>query len=151
MNTLYEAIPSLSDYHTAFIALAILSLITLIQNFLTAPLAFVKEEQVPGMPLRFDHSKLSFRAIRTYQNSAETLPTFGFSLLVAIIFGVNPSWVNGIVMAYVIFRLSFWFVYYKNFGKIAGGPRTLAFVGGLLSNITLVAMAIYAGFRYGIQ
>ncbi|MEO9943886.1 MAG: MAPEG family protein [Paraglaciecola sp.] len=146
MNKLYEAIPSLSDYHIAFMMLAIISLITLIQNFLTAPLSFIKEEQEPGMPLRFDHTKLSFRALRTYHNSAETLPALGFSLLAAVIFGANPFWVNILTGVYLFFRLSFWFVYYSGIGKVAGGPRTWAFVGGLLSNIALVVMAIYAAF-----
>ena len=55
MNSLFEALPFLSSYQFAFIVLAGLSLTTLIQNFLSAPLAFVKEEQGPEMPLNFDH------------------------------------------------------------------------------------------------
>lgn len=144
MSKIYEAVPGLSDYHSAITILAVLCLVTLIQSFLVAPLAFIKEEQAPGMPLRFDHSKLSFRAVRTYQNSVETLPAFGFALVAAVIFGVSSFWVNLLAGSYLVFRLLFWAVYYSGVGKVAGGPRTLTFIGCLLSNIALAVMAIYA-------
>jgi len=59
--------------------------VTLIQNDLTAPLAFVKEEQFPGMP-----------------------------------------------------------IYYSGIGIVAGGPRTMAFLVGLIANFVLAIMAVVA-------
>jgi len=120
------------------------SFIALIQNFLTAPLAFIQEEQQPGMPLRFDHGKLSFRVLRTYCNTVESMPAFGFALLLAIVAGVSASWVNGLALLYLASRLAFWAVYYSGIGKVAGGPRTLAFVVGLAANAVLVIMALWA-------
>lgn len=143
MTSLFEVVPYLSAYHTSFLVLAGLSLITLVQNFATAPLAYVKEEQVPGMPVRFDHSKLSFRVIRTYSNSAESFPAFGWALFVAIVAGGSPTLVNWLAGVYFAFRLVFWALYYSGVGKPAGGPRTLAFVGGLLANIGLACLAIW--------
>lgn len=143
MTSLFEVVPYLSAYHTSFLVLAGLSLITLIQNFATAPLAYVKEEQVPGMPVRFDHSKLSFRVIRTYSNSAESFPAFGWALFVAIVAGGSPTLVNWLAGVYFAFRLVFWALYYSGVGKLAGGPRTLAFVGGLLANFGLACLAIW--------
>ena len=131
MNSLFDAIPYLSNYQPSFIVLAVLSLTTLIQNFVSAPFAFVNEEQVPGMPLRFDHSKFSFRVLRTYSNSSENFPAFGWALLVAIVAGASPILVNWLAGIYLLFRMIFWAVYYSGIGKVAGGPRTLAFVGGL--------------------
>ena len=144
MTSLFDALPYLATYHSSFLVLASLSLITLIQNFLTAPFAFIREEQIPGMPLKHDHSKMSFRALRTYANSTETFPAFGWALLVAIIAGATPIVVNWLAGLYLVFRIAFWVIYYSGIGKEAGGPRTMAFVGGLLTNIALAGVALWA-------
>jgi uncharacterized MAPEG superfamily protein len=143
MHSLIEAAPYLEEYRISFLVIAILSLITLIQNFLTAPLSFIKEEQVPGLPLQFDHSKLSFRAVRTYQNSAETLPAFLAATMVAIIVGSSPMIVNIATGLYLAARVLFWIFYYAGIGKAAGGPRTMSFVICLLANITIAGVAIH--------
>lgn len=144
MQSIFEAVPYLSAYHTSFFVLAGLSLVTLIQNFATAPLAFQKEEQVPGLPVRFDHSKLSFRALRTYSNSVESFPAFGWALLAAIAGGTSPVLINGLASGYFAFRIAFWAIYYAGIGKPAGGPRTMAFVGGLLCNIGIAIAALWS-------
>ena len=143
MESLFEAVPYLSAYRFSFLVLAGVSLITLIQNFATAPLAFANEEQVPGVPVRFDHSKLSFRALRTYSNSTESFPAFGWALLVAVIAGAPPMLVNWLAGGYFASRIVFWVLYYSGIGKPAGGPRAVAYVAGLLCNIALAAAAIW--------
>lgn len=143
MDSIFDTVPYLTAYRVSFLVLAGVALVTLIQNVATAPLAFVNEEQVPGMPLQFDHSKLSFRAIRTYSNSAETLPAFGWALLVAILSGASPSHVNWLACGYFASRIAFWALYYSGLGKPAGGPRTMAFVAGLLCNLCLAGAAIW--------
>ena len=144
MNSLFEALPYLVDYRLSFLILAALSLVVLTQNFATAPFAFVHEEQVPGMPLKFDHSKFSFRVLRTFSNSAENFPAFGWALLVAIVAGASPALVNWAAGIYFLSRIAFWAIYYSGIGKPAGGPRTMAFVVSLLANIVLAGAAIWA-------
>ena len=148
MDKLHDILPVLAQYNAAFACLAMLCLITLIQNFLTAPLAFASNKQTPGMPLQHDYSDLSFRVVRTYQNSTETLPAFGFALLAAIFVGVSAFWVNLLAGFYVGFRLLFWVIYYGGIGKVAGGPRSIAFVGSLVTNITLACMAVYQTIQH---
>lgn len=144
MTSLFDQMPYLAAYHLSFLVLAGLALSHLVQSALIAPLAFVREEQSPGMPLRYDHSALGFRVSRTYSNSAETFPAFGWALLAAIVAGVAPAWVNGLAVGFFTFRMVFWAVYYGGIGKAAGGPRTLAFVGGMLCNTVLAVMAVWA-------
>lgn len=143
MNAIVETVPQLLAYQPALLALAILCLAVLVQNFLTAPLAYGKGQQSPGMPPSGDHGFLSFRVIRTYQNSVESLPAFGFTLLVAILLGVSASLLNWLAAIHVAFRLAFWAVYYSGAGKVAGGPRTLCFVGGLSANIIIAVACLY--------
>ncbi|MBO6891850.1 MAG: MAPEG family protein [Roseibium sp.] len=146
MENLIDTLPQLSAYRPALIIVASLSLIALVQNFLTAPLAFASQEQTPGMPLQFDHSKLSFRAVRTYQNSAESFPAFLAAVLVAIVAGVSPLVLNVAAGVYLLARLLFWAFYYSGFGRVAGGPRTMAFVLCLLANILIAIAALIALF-----
>ncbi|MET1413093.1 MAPEG family protein [Roseibium sp. HPY-6] len=142
MENLFEAIPYINAYKPAFLVLGLLSLVVLVQSFLTAPLAFAKEEQTPGMPLKFDHSRLSFRAVRTYQNSAESFPAFVAACLVAIVAGASPFAINAAAGVYLLARLLFWGFYYSGFGRVAGGPRTMAFVVCLLANIVIAVAAL---------
>jgi len=137
-------IAELAPYQPALVALALLSLAVLIQALLTAPLAFVSAEQVPGSPLQGDHTLRSFRVVRTHANSVESLPPFGFALLLAVVAGANVSLVNWLAGIHVVFRLLFWVVYYTGIGQVAGGPRTLSFVGGLVSNVVLAGVAVTA-------
>ena len=137
-----EELSFLAPYAPSLLALTVLCLAVLIQNFLTGPLAFLKEEQAPGMPLRGDHQRLSFRVLRTYSNSVESLPAFGFAVLLAILAGGSPMTINGLAVLHVAFRLAFWAVYYAGIGKVAGGPRTLCYVGGSLSNLALAVIAL---------
>ena len=142
----FDATLQLTAYTPALAALATLCLAVLVQSFLTAPLAFIGEEQVPGMPLRGDHTLLSFRVLRTYANSVENLPVFATSLLLAALVGVSPWLVNGLAVVHVASRLAFWGVYYRGAGKIAGGPRSMIYVLGALSNIVLACAVIFALF-----
>lgn len=144
MNSLFDALPYLASYQFSFLVLAVLSMTTLIQNLMIAPLAFASKEQVPGMPLALDHTKFSFRVLRTYSNSVETFPAFGSALLVAVVAGSSPLLVNWLAGIYFAFRMLFWGIYYSGFGIVTGGPRSLAFVGGLLTNIVLAGAAIWA-------
>ncbi len=144
MNTAIDLPSYLDAYRVSLLVLATLSAMTLVQNFLTAPLAFIKEEQVPGMPLRFDHSKLSFRVLRTYQNSAESLPAFIAAVLVAVVVGSTPTVINIAASVYLVARVLFWITYYNGRGRIAGGPRTMAFVICLIANLVIAVMAIVA-------
>ena len=134
----------LADYQIAFFALAVAALIAPFQSLLSAPFAFFRREQVPGMPLRFNHSRTSFRVLRTYSNTVESLPAFGFAVLLASVAGAAAGWVNGLAVVHVGFRLAFWAIYYAGIGKPAGGPRTLVYLGGLLCNIALSMLALVA-------
>ncbi len=146
MNTSVTLLPHLSSYQLALTVLILLCLLVLIQSFLTAPLAFLKGQQAPGMPLNGDHNMLSFRVLRTHANSVESLPAMGLLILLAVILGANPAWVNYTAAAHLLFRIAFWWVYYSGSGKVAGGPRTMCYVGGLIANFVLVFLCLYRIF-----
>lgn len=144
MDSIIDTQPLLQPYRLSLLVLAALCLVLLAQAFLTAPLAFIKQEQVPGGPLRGDPTMFSFRVIRTYANSVETLPAFGFALLLAIVSGMSSALVNVTALTFLVARLAFWVIYYAGVGKQAGGPRTLCFVVCLVGNLVLAIAAAAA-------
>jgi uncharacterized MAPEG superfamily protein len=83
-------------YFPAVIALTTLIFAIPIQSFLTGVLGLAKSDEVPGMPLKGNHADFSFRVIRTYGNSVETLPLFAATLFLAIATSASPAWVNGL-------------------------------------------------------
>lgn len=143
MQSLLETLPQLAAYQPALAALAILCLAILVQSFLAGVLGLGKGEETPGMPLKGDHTKLSFRTIRTYANSVENFSVFSASVLLAILAGVGAAFVNWLAIIHVVLRLAYWAVYYNGVGKVGGGIRTFTYVLGLLANVILTAMAIY--------
>ena len=134
----------ISAYQPAVAALAILTLIVLIQSFLGAFFCFVKGDKVPGAPLTGDHGELGFRAMRTYQNGVENLPAFAIALTLAIIAGAGASLVNMLAIIHVGFRVLYMAIYYSGFGKPAGGPRSLTYVAGWAINVALGVIALLA-------
>jgi uncharacterized MAPEG superfamily protein len=133
----------ISQYQWGLIALATLCVMTLLQSMSTA-LAFNDGAQTPGVPLSGDHQSRSFRIVRAYANATENLPAFGFSLVAAILAGANPTLVNWLAVIFVLFRIAFSAVYYAGIGIVAGGPRTMLYVGGVAANAVLATSAIYA-------
>lgn len=144
MEALNEFWPGLADYRPALLALAILCLAVLAQSFLAGVLALAKGEEVPGMPLKGDHAKRSFRILRTYANSAENLPAFATVVLLAAFAGASAMLVNWLAALHLAARLAYWGVYYGGIGRPSGGPRTVVYVIGLLANVVLAAAAILA-------
>ncbi len=138
-----EQLPALLAYQPALLALAVLCLCVLLQSLLVAPLGFASGAETPGMPLKGSHIDRSFRVIRTYQNSVENLPAFIGVLIVALVVGVNATWVNWLAGIHLGARLLYWACYYSGVGANAGGPRSLAYVAGLLSNAILAGMTIF--------
>ena len=90
------------------------------------------------------YKDLGFRVIRTHANSVENLPVFGFAVLLAIVAGVSSAWVNWLAIIHLVCRSAFWVIYYMALGKTAGGPRTIVYVLGWLTNMILVSMALFA-------
>jgi uncharacterized MAPEG superfamily protein len=144
MDSLLHSVPQLAAYAPAILWLVALCLIVLVQGFLAGALGLGGGEETAGMPLKGDHSKRSFRILRTYANSAENFGVMAAATALAIVAGANVTMVNWLVGLHVVFRLIYWVIYYAGIGKVAGGPRTISYVGGWLMNLVLALAAAYA-------
>ena len=146
MDNAAELFSRLADYQPALLALTILCLAVLAQSTLAGVLGFGKSGERPGHPLQGGHGDLSFRAIRTYANSTENLPAFAITVILAIIVGVTPTWVNWLAAIHVALRLVYWVIYTGGIGAAANGPRTIVYVMGLLANVVLAVRTLVAFF-----
>ena len=144
MESLYQSLPQLAAYHSSLVFVALLVLAVLVQGFLAGVLGLGKGEETAGMPLKGDHSKLSFRVLRTYANSTENFSVMIATTLLAILVGVSPAIVNWLVGLHVVLRLLYWAIYYGGIGKVTAGPRTITYVAGFLMNLILAGFVIAA-------
>ena len=147
MDHLIQIWPALSPYTTAIGALMLLVLAVLIQALLAGVIGLNKSGgELPGVPLQGNHASLNFRVLRTYANSTENLPAFAVTLMLAILAGASPKWVNLLAALHVTFRFAFWGIYYSGVGKVAGGPRTISYVLAWFTNLALAVVAVSALF-----
>ena len=144
MESMLMNFPSLAGYYPAFVAIGVLCLAVMIQSFLVGILALAPGHEIAGHQLKGTYQDKSFRIMRTYANSTENLPMLLGAFLLAILAGVSATLVNWLVCLHLLFRLIHWLAYYAAIGKRDGGPRTIAYVGGLLTNIVLVVIALWA-------
>lgn len=144
MTSLLETIAGLSSYQPTIACLLILCLMVVVQGFLAGALGLAQSEEVPGVPLKGNHDDRPFRIIRTYANSTENLPAFFAAAALAVVVGAPATVVNWIVALHLVSRLAYWPIYYAGIGKNGGGLRTIVYVGGLLANLGLVLIALFA-------
>lgn len=144
MQSIIETMPQLAGYYPAFVSLILLCLVVMVQGFLAGVIGLGGGEEVAGMPLKGDHTKMSFRLLRTYGNSTENLSMMVATTFLAILAGVSVTLVNWLVGLHLLFRLAYWAVYYSGVGKVAGGTRTVTYVAGFFMNIILAVLTAYA-------
>jgi uncharacterized MAPEG superfamily protein len=144
METL-SALPEwISDYRPAITASIFLCLLVLIQGLLGAIFGIVLGREEPGGKLQGDYNEFGYRTLRAHINSSENLPVFAFSLLLAMIVGASPGWVNWLAGLYVAARATHWIIYYAGIGPNNNGPRTMVFGLGQMFNLLLAGVAFFA-------
>jgi uncharacterized MAPEG superfamily protein len=146
METL-NALPDwVSGYRPAIAASMVLCLLVLTQTVLGVIFGIVVGPEEPGGKYKGDYGEFGFRTLRSYSNSTETIAVFAFSLLLAMIAGASPGWVNWLAVLYIVARVFHWVFYYAGLGPNIGGPRTVAFVLGWIINVLLAVIALFALF-----
>ncbi len=144
MESILQSLPQLLAYQPALVAMVLLCIYIIIQSVIAGVLGLGIGDEVPGRPLKGGHVDRSFRVLRVYANSTENLAFFVTVAFIAIVAGVSPVWVNGLVGLHVFFRVLYSLIYYRGAGKVGGGLRTIVYVLGLLMNFILAVMTAYA-------
>lgn len=132
---------SFVPYGPALCWIAALALTNAVQNIVGGGLKNGIEGQPAGQRVSGDMHSFAFRAVRTYMNGVETLPSFFAAAFAAIMLGVDAWWVNGVALTVFISRMAYWSVYYAGIGGSGFGIRSVLYVFAPLGAAVLGAMA----------
>ena len=94
---------------------------------------------IAGVPVGDSHDSLPFRMERAHLNMVENIGTFTLTLGLAILVGVNPSWVNWIAIIFLIARTAHGIVYAVGLAPI----RTMCFAIGIVSTLILAVRTVF--------
>ena len=101
---------------------------------------------VPGAMPEASFENSLYRTARAYLNAAETLTVFTTVVVMCILAGANPFWVNLLASVAMVTRVLMAVVHVRAIGQLNGGVRTMLFALGWLINIILAFLAIGAVF-----
>ncbi len=129
-----------SPYSLSLIAVSVLVLMVMLQNITSASIRHSASQgtHVPGSLVEPDHADTSYRLARSFGNSLENFGAFIVTIALAIIFAVDPFWVNLSASVYVVARVGHWAAYAANRPPL----RSLCFAVGFFSNFALAVAVL---------
>lgn len=97
-----------------------------------------KLKHTPGFDVEQNHNSFLFRANRALANSNESIGILILLTLFAMLSSANPSWLNGLSIAYLVGRTSHMVCYYLNIKLL----RSAAFAISLFSLLGIFILGI---------
>lgn len=128
-------------YHNTFIGLWLI-FATMVFQALAASVSHRKQQRyIPGIiDKQLGHESIVFRTHRTFHNSLENLMMMVGPVFIAILSGMNSTWLAILVWVYAIARIIHMVLYYRIATEKNPSPRSYFYVIGLLANIILLGM-----------
>ena len=103
-----------------------------------------KAGAAPGGTVPEDYSNPAFRWHRAYANLTESLPAFAAAVMVAVLAGASPFWVNLLASLFLVSRIAMAYVHVQAIGKPAGGLRSILFGVGWAATAIIAVFGILA-------
>ncbi|MCP4790992.1 MAG: MAPEG family protein [Gammaproteobacteria bacterium] len=129
----------LSAYSSAFLGIWVILLTVFVQAAVASIAHRRQRHYVPGVvDAKLSHESFVFRSHRTYINSLENLLLMLGSVIVAIMVGLDSSWVSACIWVYAIARLIHMWLYYTIATPKNPSPRSYFYLLGLLANMVLL-------------
>lgn len=125
-----------------------LILTTVFVQALIAMVAHRSQKQyIPGITdPSLGHESFVFRSERTFLNSLENTLPFAVMAFLAMMVGVNASWLCYAVWTYAVARLIHMVLYYVIATEKNPSPRSYFYVVGLLAMIAVIVITAMALF-----
>lgn len=129
----------LEAYTSALLGVWVILLTVFIQGMVASVAHRRQSRYVPGIvDHQLSHESFVFRSHRTFMNSHENLLLMLGTALVAMLAGVDASWVAGAVWVYAIARLIHMWLYYVIATESNPSPRSYFFIIGVVANLVLL-------------
>lgn len=127
-----------SNYGGSLYALTALLVMVFVQSLVTMIAHRKQSQYIPGIVgAELGQESFVFRSNRTFLNSLENLPLMVFPALIAMLVGMDATWLSGLLWVYVIARLVHMVLYYVIATEANPSPRSYFFAIGLLCNLIL--------------
>jgi len=126
-------------YSSALVGIWIILLTVFIQSMVASIAHRRQKHYVPGIvDDKLSHESFVFRSHRTLINSLENLVLMLGTLVVAMLAGVEASWVADTVWVYALARLVHMWLYYALATEKNPSPRSYFYIIGMLANLVLL-------------
>ena len=130
-------------YGQALASIAVFVILVMLMSPITA-LKKTGEGMPPGATPHNAYEDGTYRWNRAYLNATENFGVVVGAVMVAILAGVDPWWVNTLALVFLIARVLHAVVLIAGIGPQNYGPRTLAYVVSWACCIVLAVMALAA-------
>jgi len=131
-------------YNTVVLALAVLTLVLVVQSFISGLVKNGIKGQPAGVAVAGDISDQTFRIARVHLNGVENFSALFAATLLAMMVGVGVQVLTWLVLIAVGLRIIYWPIYVFRIGKDDGGLRSIVHVLVLVLNIAIALMAVLA-------
>ena len=126
-------------YSSALVGIWVILLTVFIQSMVASIAHRRQKHYVPGIvDDKLSHESFVFRSHRTLINSLENLVLMLGTVVVAMLAGVEASWVAGTVWVYALARLAHMWLYYVIATEKNPSPRSYFYIIGMLANLVLL-------------
>ncbi len=134
-----------AEYGHAIVAIAIWILVV---QLLSAVVGAGKANagMVPGATPPEDYDNKLYRMHRAYENSIANLSVLVAAVVIAMLAGASPFWVNWLATIAVLARIVMVLVHIKAMGKATQGIRTMIFVFHWALILAIAVFAVVAVF-----
>lgn len=133
------------EYGHALVAIAIWILVV---QGLSAWVGATKANSglTPGGIPPEDYENRDYRIHRAYENSVANLSLLVAAIVIAVLAGASPFWVNLLASVAVVARLVMVYVHIQGMGKATQGLRTGIFVFHWALIVLITILAVFAVF-----
>lgn len=132
----------LTPHADAFGLMTLIALLMLLQGFVGAYFRNAVEKYQPGERLPANHASVTFRQVRSFENSVENTPIFFTVFALAVFIGVSPAWVWWTTLIFLIGRAGHWLFYSLRLPAL----RTASFALGSFAMLALSVLSVTNAF-----
>ena len=131
----------LEQYLLSYAGLLFILFTLLLQTLIATGAHRKQSHYLPGIVNEsLGHESFVFRSHRTFQNSLENAPLMFGTAILAVLAGLNASWLAATVWTFAIARFIHMVLYYAIATEQNPSPRSYFYLIALLSNLVLVGM-----------
>ncbi|MGJ8662743.1 MAG: MAPEG family protein [Marinicella sp.] len=119
------------NYQWSVLVLGLTGALSLLQLLIFDFMA-IKLKHPPGFPIESSHKNVLFRLSRAHANTNETLGAMIVMFLFAAFSSADPTWVNNLMISYLLTRVLHMICYYAAWSTLRGvvfGLSILSLIG----------------------